>query len=71
VTHLRLDVYDPLNQTYQGTLSQSLTSEFVDEFNQPGYGTCTVPLFSTDASLLVKDAVVRVIYRDAVRFAWF
>jgi hypothetical protein len=43
----------------------------VDEFNQPGYGTCTVPLFSADAALLVKDAVVRVIYRDAVRFAWF
>jgi hypothetical protein len=71
VTHLRLDVYDALNQTYQGTLSQQLSSEFVDEFNQPGYGTVTVPLFSADASLLVKDAVVRVIYRDEVRFAWF
>ena len=71
MTHLRLDVYDPLNQTYQGTLSQSLTSEFVDEFNSPGYGTVTVPLFSADAALLVKDAVVRVIYRDSVRFAWF
>jgi hypothetical protein len=71
VTHLRLDVYDPLNQTYQGTLSQSLTSEFVDEFNSPGYGTVTVPLFSADAALLVKDAVVRVLYRDDVRFAWF
>ncbi|MFM1966439.1 MAG: hypothetical protein RL134_2164, partial [Actinomycetota bacterium] len=41
MTHLRLDVYDALNQTYQGTISQSLTSEFVDEFNQPGYGTVT------------------------------
>ena len=71
MTHLRLDVYDPLNETYQGTLSQSLTSEFVDEFNQPGFGTVTVPLFSTDAGLLIKDAVVRVIYRDDVRFAWF
>jgi hypothetical protein len=71
VTHLRLDVYDALNQTYQGTLSQSLTSEFVDEFNQPGFGTVTVPLFSADADLLVKDAVVRVIYQDDVRFAWF
>jgi hypothetical protein len=71
VTHLRLDVYDPMNQTYQGTLSQSLTSEFVDEFNQPGFGTVTVPLFSADADLLVKDAVVRVIYQDDVRFAWF
>ena len=71
MTHLRLDVYDPLNQTYQGTLTQSLTSEFVDEFNAPGYGSVTVPLFSTDANLLVKDAVVRVIYQDDVRFAWF
>jgi hypothetical protein len=71
VTHLRLDVYDPLNQTYQGTLSQSLTSEFVDEFNAPGFGSVTVPLFSADADLLVKDAVVRVIYQDDVRFAWF
>ena len=71
MTHLRLDVYDALNQTYQGTLSQSLTSEFVDEFNQPGFGTVTVPMFSTDAALLIKDAVVRVIYRDEVRFAWF
>jgi hypothetical protein len=43
----------------------------VDEFNAPGFGNVTVPLFSTDASLLVKDAVVRVIYQDAVRFAWF
>jgi hypothetical protein len=71
VTHLRLDVYDALNQTYQGTISQALTSEFVDEFNQPGFGTVTVPLFSTDAGLLLKDAVVRVIYRDDVTFAWF
>ena len=71
MTHLRLDVYDALNQTYQGTLTQSLTSEFVDEFNQPGYGTVTVPLFSDDAALLGKDKVVRVIYRNSVRFAWF
>ena len=71
MTHLRLDVYDPLNQTYQGTLTQTLSSEFVDEFNQAGFGTVTVPLFSTEAGLLVKDAVVRVVYRDEVRFAWF
>ena len=71
MTHLRLDVYDPLNQTYQGTLTQALNNEFVDEFNSPGFGSVTVPLFSADASLLTKDAVVRVIYRDAVRFAWF
>ena len=71
MTHLRLDVYDALNQTYLGTITQSLISEFVDEFNQPGFGTVTVPLFSDDAGLLVKDRVVRVIYRDEVRFAWF
>ena len=71
MTHLRLDVYDALNQTYQGTIDQALTSEFVDEFNAPGFGSVTVPLFSTDASLLTKDRVVRVIYRDEVRFAWF
>jgi hypothetical protein len=43
----------------------------VDEFNAPGFGSVTVPLFSADADLLVKDAVVRVIYQDDVRFAWF
>lgn len=69
--HLRLDVYDPTNATYQGTLTSVLSSEFVDEFNQPGAGTVTVPLDSADAALLVKDAVVRVIYRDDVRYAWF
>ncbi len=71
MTHLRLDVYDALNQTYQGTLSQTLSSEFVDEFNGHGYGSVTVPLFSADATLLNKDSVVRVIYRDDTRFAWF
>ena len=69
--HLRLDVYDATNATYQGTLTAALSSEFVDEYNAPGAGTVTVPLDSADAALLVKDAVVRVIYRDEVRFAWF
>ncbi len=69
--HLRLDVYDATNATYQGTLTSALSSEFVDEYNQAGAGTVTVPLDSADAALLVKDAVVRVIYRDAVRYAWF
>ena len=69
--HLRLDVYDATNATYQGTLTSALSSEFVDEYNAPGMGTVTVPLDSADAALLVKDAVVRVIYRDDVRFAWF
>ena len=66
--HLRLDVYDATNATYQGTLTAALSSEFVDEYNAPGAGTVTVPLDSADAALLVKDAVVRVIYRDDVRF---
>lgn len=69
--HLRLDVYDATNTTYQGTLTQVLSSEFVDEFNGAGYGQAVVPLTSADAALLAKDRVVRVIYRDAVRFAWF
>ncbi len=69
--HLRLDVYDDTNATYQGTLTAAMSAEFVDEYNQPGAGTVTVPLDSADAALLIKDAVVRVIYQDAVRFAWF
>ena len=69
--HLRLDVYDATNQTYQGTLVEVLSSEFVDEYNAPGAGSVTVPLVSADAGLLAKDAVVRVIYQDAVRYSWF
>jgi hypothetical protein len=69
--HLRCDVYDATNTTYVGTLSQTIATEFVDEYNGPGSGSVTVPLLSADAALLTKDAVVRVIYRDAVRFAWF
>ena len=71
MSHLTLQVFDATNQTYQGTLDQALSSEFVDEFNQPGFGTVTVPLDSADADLLVKDALVRVAYDGAVRFAWF
>lgn len=71
MTHLVLDVYDALNATYQGTLAQALSTEFIDEFNGPGLGTVTVPLDSADADLLVKDAVVRVVYRGEVRYAWF
>lgn len=71
MTHLTYQVWDPTNQTYLGMLDQVLAGEFVDEFNSTGVGTVTVPLSSTDATLLTKDAVVRVIYRDAVRFAWF
>ena len=68
--HLRLDVFDATNTTYQGTLTQTLSTEFVDEYNGPGFGQAVVPLLSADAALLVKDRVVRVIYRDAVRYAW-
>jgi hypothetical protein len=71
VSHLTLQVFDALNETYQGTLSEVLSTEFVDEYNGTGVGTVTVPLDSADAALLVKDAVVRVVYRDAVRFSWF
>lgn len=70
MSHLTLHVYDALNQTYQGTLAQVLSSEFVDEFNAPGAGSVTVPLDSSDADLLVKDAVVRVVYQSEVRYAW-
>ena len=69
--HLRLDIFDPLNATYLGTLDQALDAEFVDEYNGTGAGSVTVPLESADAALLAKDNVVRVIYRDAVRYAWF
>jgi len=71
VSHLTLQVFDALNETYVGTLSDVISSEFVDEYNGTGVGTVTVPLDSPDAALLVKDAVVRVIYRNAVRFSWF
>lgn len=71
MTHLIYQVWDPTNQTYVGTLDRVLSGEFVDEYNAPGVGTVTVPLESNDATLLTKDRVIRVIYQDAVRFAWF
>ena len=71
MSHLTCDVYDATNQTYLGTLSQVVSQEFVDEFNGPGAGTVTVPMFTTDADLLEKDRVVRVVYQGAVRYAWF
>lgn len=71
MTHLTYQVWNPNNQTYLGTLDEVLTGEFVDEFNGAGVGTVTVPLQSADAALLTKDAVIRVVYRNAVRFAWF
>ena len=71
MAHLTLQVFDARNETYLGTLNQALSSEFIDEFNATGFGTVQVPLFSADADLLQKDRVVRVIYYNSVRFAWF
>lgn len=69
---LTLDVYDPTNTTKLGTLSQVLAAEFSDEFNSTGFGQVEVPMTSTaDVALLTKDAVVRVTYQGATRFAWF
>jgi hypothetical protein len=70
VSHLTCEVYDPTNQTYLGTLTRVVSQEFVDEFNAPGAGTVTVPMFTDDADLLEKDRVVRVVYQGDVRFAW-
>lgn len=64
-------VWDPTNQTYVGTLDEVLSGEFVDEYNSTGVGTVTVPLQSADAALLTKDRVVRVIYQNEIRFAWY
>lgn len=71
MTYLTYQVWDPTNQTYVGTLTQALSGEFVDEYNATGVGTVAVPLQSADAALLAKDRVVRVIYQNAVRFAWY
>lgn len=68
---LTFTVYDPTNTTSTGTLASVIDGEFVDEFNQPGYGSVTVPVGSADAALLVKDAVVRVDYESGTRFAFF
>jgi hypothetical protein len=71
MAHLTLQVWDAENQTYVGTIDQAINSEFVDEYNATGFGSVTVPLRSADANLLQKDAVIRVIYQNATRFAWF
>lgn len=71
MTHLMYQVWDPTNQTYVGTLDEVLSGEFVDEYNSTGVGTVTVPLQSADAALLTKDRVVRVIYQNEIRFAWY
>jgi len=71
VSGLQLRVYDALNTTLMGYITQGSEAEFVDEFNAPGFGRVSVPLGSPDAALLTKDAVVRVFYEDSPRFAWF
>ena len=68
---LTFKVYNAANTTLTGTLASVLDGEFVDEFNQPGFGSVTVPIGSADAALLVKDAVVRVEYQSGERFAFF
>jgi len=70
MTHLTYQVFNSQNETYVGTLDSVTAGEFVDEYNTTGVGTVTVPLLSADAALLTKDQVVRVVYQDAVRFAW-
>ena len=60
--HLRLDVYNATNATYQGTLSAALSSEFVDEYNAPGAGTVTVPVLMHDE---LKRGTLRSIIRQS------
>ena len=67
---LTFKVYNATNTTLAGTLVSVVDGDFVDEFNQPGYGSVTVPIGTADAALLVKDAVVRVAYQSADRFAF-
>lgn len=68
---LTCEVWSANNQTYIGTLTQAMNVEFVDEFNGPGLGSVTVPLDSDDATLLLKDRVIRVKYEGTTRFSWF
>ena len=68
---LTFTVYDATNTEYLGTLVNVLDAEFVDEFNSPGYGRITVPMDTDDVGLLSKDRVIRCIYEEATRFAWF
>jgi hypothetical protein len=70
VSGLTFTVYNATNTTSAGTLASVVDGDFVDEFNSPGYGSVTVPVGTADAALLVKDAVVRVSYQSADRFAF-
>lgn len=70
MSSLTFTVYNATNTTSTGTLASVSDGELVDEFNAPGYGSVTVPIGSADAALLVKDAVVRVAYESATRYAF-
>lgn len=67
---LTFKVYDETNTTLVGTISNAIDGEFVEEYNEPGYGTVTLILGSADAALLTQDRVVRVEYESAARFAF-
>lgn len=67
---LELRVYDATGDTLTGYITQGFDKEFVDAFNEPGYGAVSVPLNSPDADLLVRDAMVRVYYNSSCVFAW-
>jgi hypothetical protein len=68
---LRFQVFDPTNTTFLGELTTASDGEFVDEYNGPGFGKVKVLLGSTDAGLLLRDRVVRVLYEGSARFSWF
>lgn len=63
--------WTPTLSSQTGYLTRIVSSRFVDEFNGPGYGEVVVPMDSPDAAILLRDTVVKVVYGDAPRFAWF
>ena len=67
---LEYRVYDPTGATLTGYIATGQAKEFVDTFNEPGYGSVTVPLDSPDADLLTRDALIRVFYKSTCVFAW-
>jgi hypothetical protein len=71
VTALELRVFDRTGTQQRGWIVNPIGSRFSDEFNAAGLGEVTVLLDSPDAELLVKDAVVRVYYKQKCVFAWF
>lgn len=67
---LRFQVFDATNTTFLGELIAGSGGDFVDEYNGPGFGKVRVPLDSTDAGLLLRTRVVRVLYEGSARFSW-